>query len=184
MHDPRGLGEDPLTRSIRLIAAIATAGLAALVPHAPAGALEPTATARPSPFAGIVSNPLTGVRTRVGCFDALSLRSVTPPAVIGEYHHAWSVSPDGSRVALGISAPGVRGRIGVRIVELGSWTTELDVETGIAAAGLAWLTDRRLVAALLDRSIVLLDPVNGAVVERWAGGARRTPPRLAPAGGS
>ena len=140
-------------------------------PARPAGALEPTATARPAPFAGIVSNPLTGVRTRVGCFDALSLRASTPPVVIGEYHHAWSVSPDGSRVALGISAPGVRGRIGVRIVELGSWTTELDVETGIAAAGLAWLTDRRLVAALLDRSIVLLDPVNGAVVERWAGGS-------------
>ena len=154
-----------------MIAALAAAGLAALVLHTPALALEPTAMARPAPFAGIVSNPLTGVRTRVGCFDPLSLRATSPPVVIGEYHHAWSVSPDESRVALGISAPGATARIGVRIVELGSWTAELDVETGIAAAGLAWLTDRRLVAALLVGGIVLLDPVNGAVLERWEGGS-------------
>ena len=137
-----------------MIAPVAAAGLAALVP-----------------FAGIVSNPLTGVGTRVGCFHPLSLRAASSPVVIGEYHHAWSVSPDGSRVALGISAPGATARVGVRVVELGSWTAELDVETGIAAAGLAWLTDRRLVAGLLDRSIVLLDPVTGAVVDRWSEGS-------------
>lgn len=147
-----------------VIAAVAAAGLAALVPST-------SAEARPAPFAGIVSNPLTGVRTLVGCFDPLSLRATSPPVVIGEYHHAWSVSPDGRRVALGISAPGETARIGVRIVDLGSWTAELDVETGIAAGGLAWLTDRRLVAALLVGGIVLLDPVSGAVVERWAGGS-------------
>jgi hypothetical protein len=91
--------------------------------------------------------------------------------VIGEYHDAWSVSPDGRRLALGVSAPGATARVGVRIVELGSWTTELDVETGIAAAGVAWLSDRRLVAGLLDGGIVLLDPVTGAVVDRWATGS-------------
>ena len=137
-----------------MIAPIAAAGLTAL-----------------APFAGIISNPLTGVGTRVGCFDPLSLRATSPPVVIGEYHHAWSISPDGGRVALGISAPGPTARVGVRIVELGSWTAGLDVETGIAAAGLAWLTDRRLVARLLDGDIVLLDPVTGAVVERWATGS-------------
>ena len=107
----------------------------------------------------------------MGCFDPLSLRATSPPVVIGEYHHAWSLSPDGSRVALGISALGETARVGVRIVELGSWTAQLDVETGIAAAGVAWLTDRRLAAALLDGGIVLLDPVTGAVVDRWATGS-------------
>jgi hypothetical protein len=154
-----------------MIALAAAAALASLFPHTPAGALETRAAARPAPFAGIISNPLTGVRTRVGCFDPLSLRPTSPPVVIGEYHHAWSVSPDGSRVALGISASGATGRVGVRIVELGAWTAQLDVETGIAAAGVAWLTDRRLVAGLLDGSIVLLDPVTGAVVDRWSEGS-------------
>ena len=139
-----------------MIAPIAAAGLAALVP-----------------FAGIVLNPLTGVGTRVGCFDPLSLRATSSPVVIGEYHHAWTVSPDGSRVALGISAPGATARVGVRVVELGSWTAELDVETGIAAAGLAWLTDRRLVAGLLDREHRAPRPGHRGGGRSMVGGERR-----------
>jgi hypothetical protein len=59
----------------------------------------------------------------------------------------------------------------VRIVNLARWATELDVETGIAAGAVAWLTDRTLVAALQRGGIVLIDPVTGAVVRRWAGWA-------------
>ena len=46
-----------------------------------------------------------------------------------------------------------------------------DVQTGVAAEAVAWLTDRTLVAALQRGGIVLIDPVTGEVVGRWAGWA-------------
>ena len=117
---------------------------------------------------GILSDPYGGA-TRVGCFNPLSLRAASAPLFVGEYHDAWSTSPDGTRVALGISAPGRGARIGVRIVNLAGWVTEHDIETGIAAEAVAWLTDRTLVAALVRGGIVLIDPVTGGVTRRWAG---------------
>lgn len=127
-----------------------------------------TAAARTAPFAAILSD-VYGGPTRIGCVHPLSLRLTSASSVIGEYHGAWSASPDGSRVALGLSAAGKTARIGVRIVNVVDWTTELDVETGIAAEGVGWLTERRLVAALLRGGIVLIDPVTGALLRRWAG---------------
>ena len=153
-----------------LLAVIGASGLTSLLADAPAAAPELRAVARPAPFVGILSDPYGGA-TRVGCFDSLSLRATAAPVFIGEYHDAWSTSPDGTRVALGISAPGSGARIGVRIVNLARWATELDVQTGIAAEAVAWLTDRTLVAALQRGGIVLIDPATGEVVRRWAGWA-------------
>ena len=144
--------------------------MGSLLADAPAAAPELRVVARPAPFVGILSDPYGG-GTRVGCFDSLSLRPTSAPVFFGEYHDAWSTSPDGRRVALGISAPGSEARIGVRIVNLARWATELDVETGIAAEAVAWLTDRTLVAALQRGGIVLIDPATGEVVRRWAGWA-------------
>ena len=157
-------------RRLYLVAVIGASSLTSLLADPPAAAPELRVAARPAPFVGILSDPYGGA-TRVGCFDSLSLRATAPPVFIGEYHDAWSKSPDGTRVALGISAPGSGARIGVRIVNLARWATELDVETGIAAEAVAWLTDRMLVAALQRGGMVLIDPVTGEVVRRWAGWA-------------
>jgi hypothetical protein len=159
-----------LSRRLRLMVVIGASSLTSLLADPPAAAPELRAAARPAPFVGILSDPYGGA-TRVGCFDSLSLRATAAPVFIGEYHDAWSKSPDGTRVALGISAPGAGARIGVRIVNLARWATELDVETGIAAEAVAWLTDRMLVAALQRGGIVHIDPVTGEVVRRWAGWA-------------
>jgi hypothetical protein len=148
-------------------AVIGASSLGSSLADAPAAAPELRAVARPAPFVGILSDPYGGA-TRMGCFDSLSLRATSAPVFRGEYHDAWSASPDGTRVALGISAPGSEARIGVRIVNLARWATELDVETGIAAEAVAWLTDRTLVAALQRGGIVLIDPRTGEVVRRWA----------------
>jgi hypothetical protein len=109
--------------------------------------------------------------------DPVSLRPVSARLRLGEYHDAWSLSPDGARVALGISAgkslisPARRlhGRIGVVIVDLDSMKVMREVETGIAASALGWLAPRRLVASLLRGGTVLIDPVTGRILRRWTG---------------
>lgn len=109
--------------------------------------------------------------------DPLSLAPVSPVVRLGEYHNAWSLSPDGSRVALGVSAgqslisPSrrLRGRIGVVVVTLDTMEVVQEVETGIAASALAWLAPRVLVASLQRGGTVLLDPVTGKIHRRWAG---------------
>jgi hypothetical protein len=147
------------------------AASSASVPLADAPAAPPLvrAAARPAPFVGVVSRPNAAVPTQVGCFDSLSLRPTSAPVGIAEYHGAWSTSPDGRRVALGISAPGRESRIGVQIVDLARGAVEADVETGIVAEAVAWLTDRRVVAGLQGGGIVLVDPAAGRVVRRWRG---------------
>lgn len=88
--------------------------------------------------------------------------------MIGEFHGAWSVAPAGGRVALGISAPGSGGRIGVRILRLSPPSVAVSVQTGVASEALAWLRERILVAAL-QSGIVLVDPATGTILRRWTG---------------
>ena len=83
---------------------------------------------------------------------------------IAEYHENWSLSPDGSHVALGRGAQG----IGIEIVDLGSLKLVRHVRTGIAAEALGWLTPRRLVAGLQRGGTVVVDPRNGRIVRRFA----------------
>jgi hypothetical protein len=93
---------------------------------------------------------------------------------IDEYHNSWSFSPDGSQLALGVSAgvsrlsPSRRlqGRIGIYIVDVRTMKLVREIETGVAAEALAWLSPRVLVAAL-QRGTVLVDPLAGKVVRRW-----------------
>jgi hypothetical protein len=97
----------------------------------------------------------------------LSLVRTSPEVVVGEYHDAFSLSPDRSEVALGLSAPGQNGRVGVIIVDLSSMKVVRRIETGIAAEALAWPRPRRLVVGLQRGGVALVDPLSGAILHRW-----------------
>ena len=133
-----------------------------------------TATAEPSePLLGLLRPP--NESAILARFDPLSLEPVSRQVQVPEYHDAWSVSPDGSQLALGISSgrslisPSRRlsGRIGILIVDLKEMKVVGEVETGIAAEGLAWLAPRLLVAALQRGGTVLVDPLTGRILRRW-----------------
>lgn len=143
-----------------LIAAIAAAGSAG----------SPSAR---QPLLGLVQSSAGGAAL-LALLDPLSLRPVSRGVKIDEYHNAWSFSPDGSELALGVSAgvsrlsPSRRllGRIGIYIVDVRTMRLVREIETGIAAEALAWLSPRVLVAAL-QRGTVLVDPLSGKVVRHW-----------------
>ncbi len=116
---------------------------------------------------GIVSR-WNGSGTVVAPLDRRSLRPGRPRAQIGEYHDAWSVSPDGGRVALGISAPGTGARIGIRILDRATLKTVRDVETGIVAEAVGWLSRERVGGILQTGEAVVVDAVSGEVVARQA----------------
>ena len=104
---------------------------------------------------------------RVGfaaCVDPVSLRPTSPRVRVIENHDAWALSPDRRQLALGISAPGENTRIGVRIIDLRDWSVR-DVETGVYADALAWVTPRRLVGRLgFPKRAAVIDPVSATVV--------------------
>ena len=95
--------------------------------------------------------------------DPLSLEPVSGSVEVGEYHDAWSMSPDGSHVAL---ARGGQG-IGVVIVDLDAMKVVRKVQTGIAAEELGWLAPRLLVAGLQRGGTVVVDPRTGEILRRW-----------------
>lgn len=99
--------------------------------------------------------------------DPLSLRPVSRRVRLGEYHDAWSLSPDRSRLALGVSAPGHTGRVGIVIVDLQAMKIVRQIETGGAAEALAWFAPDLLVAALVREGTVLVDPRTGKILRRW-----------------
>ena len=109
--------------------------------------------------------------------DPLKLTPRGPRADLGEYHDAYSFSPDGSAIAFGISAPNPGpsgpGRIGIRIVDTDRLEVTRDVATGVFAAALGWLEPRRVVAMLAAGfgcsprpcvTILTADPVTGEVL--------------------
>jgi hypothetical protein len=98
-----------------------------------------SATAAPTgPLLGMLQQPDTGVI--LARLDPLSLDPVSRRVHLGEYHGAWSLSPDGTQLALGVSAPGESGRIGIVIVDPEDMRIVRAIETGGAAEALAWLT--------------------------------------------
>lgn len=168
--------------------AVLAAVLAAAVGLAANGG---TAAAR-EPFLGVVyPGPNTGNTAAIlARLDPLTLTPVSQGVEMGEYHRAWSLSPDGSQLALGLSS-GVslvspsrplRGRIGIIVVDLDTMEIVQEVETGGFAGALAWLAPRRLVAALGGRGTVVVDPRTGRIVKRGLGlrgplASARTPDR-------
>lgn len=96
-----------------------------------------------------------------------SLAPVSRGITIGEYHNAWSFSPDHSRLALAISAPAKRGRIGILIVDTGTLRIARKVETGIAAEAMEWFGPQLLAAVLQRGGAILVDGATGRIIRRW-----------------
>ena len=123
---------------------------------------------------GIVS-PWSGGGTIVAPVDRRTLKPGVPWAELGEYHDAWSMSPDRRLMAFGISAPGGNGRIGIRVLDLGTFQVVRDITTGIAAEALGWIAPDRLAAFLQSGEVVVVDPRSGEELSREALGAISCP---------
>jgi hypothetical protein len=126
---------------------------------------QPLKASAAAPLLGLLQAPNSAVS--MALLDPLSLGPVSPKVEVGEYHDAWSLSPDRSQLALGVSAPGRKGRIGILIIDLRAMRVVRRVETGIAAQALGWLAPRRVVASLQTGGTVLVDPRTGKVLRRW-----------------
>jgi hypothetical protein len=126
------------------------------------GLASSTAAAPRKPLLGILERPANG-SAFLARLDPQSLKPVSRKVEVGEYHRTWTLSPDGSHVALGVGGQG----IGIEIVELETMKLVRRVRTGIAAEALDWLTPRRLVAGLQRGGTVLVDPRTGRILRRW-----------------
>jgi hypothetical protein len=125
------------------------------------GGVGTAGTTARQPLVGVLEPP-SGGPAIVARLDPLSLTPLSRKVVIGEYHGAWSRSPDRSYVAL---ARGGQG-IGIDVVDLRTMRLVRQVHTGIAAEALAWLEPRRLVAALQRGGTVVVDPRSGKILHR------------------
>ncbi|HEX2084815.1 MAG TPA: hypothetical protein VHF89_03965 [Solirubrobacteraceae bacterium] len=95
-------------------------------------------------------------------FDPAKLAPQGPRAHVGEFHDAWSFSPDRRQVALGQGGQG----LGIHVYDLERMREVRAIRTGIAAEALAWLRPRRAVALLQSAEVVAVDPTTGDVLRR------------------
>lgn len=132
-----------------VIVAFAVALAATVLIALGGGASErPPAQATAAPL-GIVGGSASYEVTRL---DPVSLSPRGPRAELGEFHGAWSFSPDGSQIAFGISDSGRRGRIAVRVIDRDELTVAVQVEAGAAAQALGWVAERRVAALTIPYS--------------------------------
>jgi hypothetical protein len=137
--------------------------------------------------ASTAAGPLAIVQTQgagaiLARLDPATLAPREPRADVGEYHGSWSLSPDGTRVAVAV---GGADHAGIRIFDTGSIHWIADARTDIAAEAVAWVTPTRIVAALQSGGVVVVDAVRATVVRtlrRWTQVA--TPARWSRAGAS
>jgi hypothetical protein len=140
---------------VRLVAAVVCAGLLVV----PGGhAARPVRLAVEETFNG---GPVMLWRTQ-----PLSLARIGTRIRLGEYHSAWALSPDRSRVAFGISASGRGGRVGVRVVDVARWRVVANITIGAAAEALWWPSRRRLVTVPQRGGVVVADPATARIVSR------------------
>lgn len=128
---------------------------------APSATPRAAAPARREPLLGLLERPNSAVF--LARLDPLSLRPVSREVEVGEYHEGWSLSPDGSQLALGRGGQG----IGIVIVDLKTMRLARQIHTGIAVEALGWLAPRLLVAGLQRGGTVIVDPRTGRIVRRW-----------------
>jgi hypothetical protein len=156
-----------------VIGCLASPGASLRPPEAEAAAPYGIASPVPKPLLGLLQASNSSVS--LARLDPLSLRPVSRKVVVGEYHDAWSLSPDASQLALGVSSGAsilrpsrrLRGRIGIYIVDLGRMQLVQEIQTEIAAEALGWLARRRLVAGLQRGGTVVVDPLTGRILRRW-----------------
>jgi hypothetical protein len=105
-------------------------------------------------------------------FDRDTLEPVGPQTQVIEPHAPGVLSPDGKRLAMGISKtppPGQRSRVGLWIVDPATMRPVREVSTGIAADFVAY---PGVVAALLQGGeLVIVDPDTGEITARHRTGA-------------
>jgi hypothetical protein len=172
------------TRLVVCALVVVVAGCSGGDERRPAQAPTAPATATPASRAPLVEpGALLGVITPwsgnagslLAPVDRRSLEAGVPWADLGEYHAAWSVSPDGRMAAFGISAAGRRIGIGIRVIDLATLRTVKDLEVGIVAEAVGWLAPDRLAAFLQSGEVVVVDPLSGREVSRKALGAISCP---------
>src|SRR4051812_33182434 len=114
------------------------------------------------PAAAGAQEPLGFAVQTFGRFDRDTLTPIDPSLALPEPHARPVYSPDGTRVALGLSAAGDRTRrIGVWIVDPKRMAVEHAIATGIAAEAVVY---PGVVAALLqDGRLVVIDPRTGKI---------------------
>lgn len=115
--------------------------------------------------------PLGVVDQTLGQFDRDSLRPAGPTIEVLEPHTGPALSPNGRRIALGVSSPGSPnlpgvGRVGLWLIDKTTMTVAHEVRTGIAAEEVVF---PGVVAALLQNGdLVIVDPVSGRIRHRRA----------------
>ena len=125
-----------------------------------------------------ILKPWNGAGAILAPVDRRTLAAGAPWAELGEYHDTWSVSPDGRLAAFGISAPGETARIGIRVLDLGTFQVVKDIAVGIAADAVGWVEPDRLVAFLQSGELVVVDPGGQELARRPLGAVTcpSTPP--------
>jgi hypothetical protein len=126
--------------------------------------------------------PLGSVEQTFGRFDRDTLSPVAPSLELREPHARPVFSPDGKRLALGLSAPGTAtGRIGIWIVDPARMTVLHEVVTGIAAEAVVY---PGVVAGLLQNGqLVIVDPATGKLRSRRQVGRTSCAPEAVQAAG-
>jgi hypothetical protein len=112
---------------------------------------------------GILS-PVNGNARTLVRLDPLTLRPAGPRLRLGEYHNNWSLSPDRTRVALGLGGQGKTCARGVCIVDLATMRIAAYVPAPTAVEAVAWLKPRRIVAVLQTGGILVADPMTGRIL--------------------
>ena len=113
-----------------------------------------------------VLSPVNGDAPTLAHLNPLTLRPAGPRLRLGEFHDAWSVSPDRSQIALGMGGASPTCGRGICIVELGTMRIASYIAAPVAVEAAAWLRPRRIVAVLQRGGIVVADPVTGTIVRR------------------
>jgi hypothetical protein len=123
-----------------------------------------------SPAAAAAQGPVGVVEQTLARFDRNTLEPVGPPIPIAEPHAAPVLSPDGERLAVGLSEPQPAGgagggaRIGLWVVDARRMEVVHRVTTGVAVESLAY---PGVVAALTQRGqLLVVDPATGAIRTR------------------
>lgn len=81
---------------------------------------------------------------------------------LGEYHDAWTFSPD--RLTLAI---GTFGRTGVRLVDPAALRVVRDIPMPVAAIGIGWITPERIAVLLQRGGVVIVNARDGRIERRW-----------------
>lgn len=148
-------------RSIPLLLVILTSGAVALSGCGGDADADKPVVRRDGQILAITTPP-DGASTRLGWLDRDTLMPRGAGFDLGEYHDAWSFSPDGGTVAVGTFA-----RTGVRLVNVTTLRLIRDIPMPIAAMGVGWLTGDRIAVLLQRGGIIVIDVRDGRVLRRW-----------------